>query len=206
MPLGGGAGALRPLLGAGVDAADPDIRIAVVGFRSRGQDHIAGFGDLPGVRITALCDVDLKVLREGVEALKQGRFAKKASRSKRARSNPTRTSGNCCKARTWMPFPSPPPTIGTPWPRFGQPRPAKTFMSEKPVSHSIWEGRKMVQAARGYDKIVQTGTQSRSSQGIREAVEWVRQGNLGKMVRAHGLCYQASRQHRANPWFSDHSR
>ena len=47
--------------------ANDDIRVGVVGFRSRGKSHITGFGNLRGVRLTALCDVDLEVLEQGVE-------------------------------------------------------------------------------------------------------------------------------------------
>ena len=48
----------------------------------------------------------------------------------------------------------------------------------------------MVRAAHHYHKIVQAGTQARSSHGIREAVAWVQAGNLGKMRVARGLCYK----------------
>src|SRR5207247_5943878 len=64
----------------------------------------------------------------------------------------------------------------------------KDVYVEKPVSHNVWEGRKIVEAARKYGRIVQTGTQSRSSNGIKEAIEWVRAGNLGKIKIARGLC------------------
>jgi predicted dehydrogenase len=47
-----------------------------------------------------------------------------------------------------------------------------------------------VNAARKHNKIVQTGTQSRSSQAIKQAVEWVNAGNLGKITAARGLCYK----------------
>jgi hypothetical protein len=67
----------------------------------------------------------------------------------------------------------------------------KDVYVEKPVSHNVWEGRKMVEAARRYNRIVQTGTQSRSSrQGIAAAVQWVRAGHLGKIRVARGLCYK----------------
>jgi predicted dehydrogenase len=52
---------------------------------------------------------------------------------------------------------------------------------EKPLSHYIWEGRQMVNAARKYGRIVQCGTQHRSEALIREAIQWVRDGNLGKI-------------------------
>jgi predicted dehydrogenase len=66
----------------------------------------------------------------------------------------------------------------------------KDVYVEKPVSHNVFEGRKVVEAARKYQKIVQTGTQSRSSFAIREAVAWVKAGNLGRMTVARGLCYK----------------
>jgi predicted dehydrogenase len=47
-----------------------------------------------------------------------------------------------------------------------------------------------VEAARAHKKIVQAGTQSRSSVGIHQAVQWVQEGNLGKLVWARGTCYK----------------
>ena len=61
----------------------------------------------------------------------------------------------------------------------------KDVYVEKPISHNVWEGRKAVEAARKYKRIVQAGTQCRSSFAIRDAVEWVRAGNLGK-IRCRG--------------------
>ncbi|MCX7827049.1 MAG: gfo/Idh/MocA family oxidoreductase, partial [Verrucomicrobiae bacterium] len=58
------------------------------------------------------------------------------------------------------------------------------------VSHNVWEGRQAVNAALKYSRIVQAGTQSRSSHGIREAVEFVQKGGLGRIVFARGLCYK----------------
>src|SRR6185369_12084225 len=66
----------------------------------------------------------------------------------------------------------------------------KDVYVEKPVSHNVWEGRQLVNFARHHKKIVQTGTQIRSSTGIREAVAYVQQGNLGKILMARGLCYK----------------
>ena len=49
----------------------------------------------------------------------------------------------------------------------------KDVYVEKPVSHNVFEGRKIVEAARKYQKIVQTGTQSRSNPGLQEAIAWL---------------------------------
>ena len=62
----------------------------------------------------------------------------------------------------------------------------KDVYCEKPLATSIEEGRAMVNAARKYDRVVQVGTQQRSSEHFREAVEFVRSGQLGtiRTVRA----------------------
>ncbi|MEF8846810.1 MAG: Gfo/Idh/MocA family oxidoreductase, partial [Bacteroidales bacterium] len=66
----------------------------------------------------------------------------------------------------------------------------KDVYVEKPGSHNVWEGRKMVEAARKYDRVVQHGTQIRSSKGIQEAIQHIRDGLLGEVYMARGLCYR----------------
>jgi predicted dehydrogenase len=61
---------------------------------------------------------------------------------------------------------------------------------EKPVSHNVSEGRRIVEAARKYKLVCQTGTQSRSSAGMREAMKYVHDGKLGNVKLARGLCYK----------------
>src|SRR5204862_662407 len=63
----------------------------------------------------------------------------------------------------------------------------KDVYVEKPVSHNVWEGRQLVKAARKYERIVQAGTQSRSSHGIQDAIDWMREGHLGKLLRVRSL-------------------
>src|SRR5260370_39140835 len=66
----------------------------------------------------------------------------------------------------------------------------KDVYVEKPVSHNVSEGRRMVETARKYKRICQAGTQIRSMPGIREAIAWLQAGNLGKLRVARGLCYK----------------
>ena len=64
---------------------------------------------------------------------------------------------------------------------------------EKPVSHNIWEGRKLVEAAEKYAKkgvIIQHGMQRRSDTGWREVMEWIKDKPLGEMVVSRGFCYK----------------
>lgn len=66
----------------------------------------------------------------------------------------------------------------------------KDVYVEKPVSHNVSEGRRIVQAARKYGKIVQTGTQCRSAQGSIDGVEFAKSGKIGEVKLARGLCYK----------------
>jgi predicted dehydrogenase len=61
---------------------------------------------------------------------------------------------------------------------------------EKPASHTIWEGRRMVEAASRYGKVVQVGTMNRSRPGVRAAIKHIQDGGLGKVHMARGLCFK----------------
>ena len=60
----------------------------------------------------------------------------------------------------------------------------KDVYTEKPLSLSIWDGRKMVEAARKYKRVVQVGIQTRSGPAIENAVEYIRSGKLGDVYLA----------------------
>lgn len=165
---------------AQVAGANGDIRVAVVGFNSRGKSHIEGFRSLKGVRVVALCDVDQQVLDQAAAKLK-------------ADNTPVATYPDIRKLLESkdidvVSFATPNHwhALGTIW----AVQAGKDVYVEKPVSHNVWEGQQMVAAARKYHRLVQAGTQTRSSYGIREAIEWLRAGNLGKIKLARSLCYK----------------
>lgn len=60
---------------------------------------------------------------------------------------------------------------------------------EKPMSHNLWEGRKMIEAARKYDRVVTVGMQSRSAPYAAAAREFVQSGKLGdiQLVRVYNM-------------------
>src|SRR5262249_36242739 len=66
----------------------------------------------------------------------------------------------------------------------------KDVYVEKPVSHNVLEGRRIVEASRKYNRICQTGTQCRTMAGTRQAMEFLHSGKLGKISLARGLCYK----------------
>ena len=66
----------------------------------------------------------------------------------------------------------------------------KDVYVEKPLSHNIREGRKFVEAARKYNRIVQQGSQIRSSKAIQEAIQGLHEGLIGEVYYAKGTCYK----------------
>jgi len=166
---------------AQVKGANETIRIGVVGFRSRGSDHIKGYQTIPNVRIAALCDVDKKVLDNGIETLgKKGPKPEGYTDIRKLLENKSIDAISIATPNHWH-------ALATIWAC----QAGKDVYVEKPVSNTVWEGRKAVEAAAKYKRIVQAGTQSRSSvNGIGAAVKWVHEGNLGKIQIVRGLCYK----------------
>ena len=178
--LAAGAVTLSPRSWAQVAGANDDIRFGVVGFHSRGKDHIKEIGELKGARVTALCDVDSNVLDEGVANLKAKGQTVEAYRDIRKLLESKNVDAiSIATPNHWH-------ALAAIWGIEA----GKDVYVEKPVSHTVWEGSRIVAAARRNNKIVQTGTQSRSSSGLREAVEWVHAGNIGKILVSRGLCYK----------------
>jgi predicted dehydrogenase len=170
---------------ARVPGANDDIRVAVIGFGGRGQDHIKSSRGLAkkGVRVVALCDVDSRILAAGVESCRKlNEDVQGYTDLRKLLENQDVDVVTTASPNHWH-------ALATIWAVQAD----KDVYVEKPVCHNVWEGGKMVEAARQYGKIVQTGTQSRSSHGIKEAVEWVSDGNLGKVRVARGLCYKPRR-------------
>ena len=66
----------------------------------------------------------------------------------------------------------------------------KHVFVEKPASHTVSEGRRMVEAAARYKKIVQVGTMNRSRPAVREAIKFIHDGGIGKVYMARGLCFK----------------
>ncbi len=163
-----------------VPGANDDVRLAVIGFNGRGKDHIKAWTHIPGVRLTALCDVDTKVLDAEVARLASNGTTVEAYQDIRKLLQSKNVDAiSIATPNHWH-------ALATVWGI----QAGKDVYVEKPVSYDVWEGEKMVEAAHRYAKIVQAGTQSRSSQAIKEAVQWVQKGNLGKIQVARGLCYK----------------
>jgi predicted dehydrogenase len=178
--VGASAASLPAASWSCVWGANDTIRLGVIGLRGRGGDHIQGFSALPGVKVTAVCDCDAQVLGSVAERLRQRDAAVQTYADVRKLLDAKDVDVISTAAPNhWH-------ALTVVWAC----QAGKDVYVEKPVSHNVWEGRQAVKAARKYNRIVQTGTQSRSSRtGVAAAVEWVRSGQLGKITLARGLCY-----------------
>lgn len=156
------------------------VRVAVVGFRGRGADHINSLQKLSGARIVALCDVNKTLLeKQAGELKKQGVEARTFQDIRKLLESKDIDAISIATPNHWH-------SLAGIWAM----QAGKDVYVEKPVSHNVWEGRQLVNAARKYNKIVQTGSQCRSSSALRDAVAWVKAGNIGKIQIARGLCYK----------------
>lgn len=158
-------------------AGTSNLRCAAIGVHAQGNSHVIGMGK----RVVAICDVDQKVLAERT----------KEHEERIGQSIDTFTDYRRLLERDDIDAIS----IGTPnhthaLIAIAAIQAGKHVYVEKPVSHNVWEGRQLVAAARKYNRIVQCGTQSRSSVALKEAVAWVQDGGLGKIQHALGTCYK----------------
>ena len=165
----------------GKAAASDKIRVAVLGVNGRGKDHIQGYMDLPDAEVVLLCDPDRNVA-EGVAKDFEARYNKKVEIAADLRKVYERKDIDAVSIATpnhWH-------SLATIWAC----QAGKDVYVEKPASHNVREGRKMVEAANKYKRIVQHGVQLRSSEAIREAVQMLRKGVIGNVYMARGLVFR----------------
>ncbi|MHC4629286.1 MAG: Gfo/Idh/MocA family protein, partial [Planctomycetota bacterium] len=162
-----------------VRGANDDIRLAIVGLKKKGKEHLDIFPKVPGVRIVALCDVDTEFLDFEAKKFKD-RNEKVATYVdyRKLLDSKDIDAVVIVTPDHWH-------ALMTIWAC----QAGKDVYIEKPLSHNVWEGRKMVQAARKYERIVQTGSQDRSDVGLRATVEYIKQGNLGKIELVRAISY-----------------
>jgi len=179
MAVSAGLTLLKPT--SRVLGANEEIRLATIGVGGQGSYHVQVFSKIPGVRYVAVCDADQNHVNRAVKAL--GERGLKVDGYTDLRQLLDRKDLDAITSATpnhWH-------ALVTVWAC----QAGKDVYIEKPACHAIWEGRKMVEAARKYDRIVQIGTQKRSSMAHKAAFEWIREGHIGKIQWVRGLCYKA---------------
>lgn len=172
---------VRKWSGAGnVLGANDRVRVAIVGLRGRGENHIQAYGALPNVEIAALCDVDDSVMRERLAQVRKLGFQPKTCADIRdVLDDKSIDAVSIATPHHWH-------ALMAIWAC----QAGKDVYVEKPCSHNLWEGKQLVRAAAKYNRIVQHGTQTRSDPEVMQAVQKMQDGLLGEVYLSRGLCFK----------------
>jgi predicted dehydrogenase len=176
-----GSVATGALTRASVLASPNDtIRVACVGVHGQGRTHLRHYGKMQNVEIAAICDVDESVLNSRLDDVeKTGR--KRPAAYTDLRKLLEDKSIDAISIAT----PNHQHTLQTVWAC----QAGKHVYVEKPCSHDMFEARQIVAAAKKYNRLVQHGTNSRSG-AAREGVRLLREGVIGDLYMARGLCFK----------------
>lgn len=161
--------------------ANDRLRVGVIGVNGRGKDHIKGFMSQENVEVVALCDVDNVVSQKAAAEFK-AKYNKDVQTFQDLRKLYDDKNIDAVSIATpnhWH-------ALAAIWAC----QAGKDVYLEKPGSHTFNEGRKLIEAAKKYNRIVQHGVQLRSSVAIKEAIQHLRDGLIGNVYMARGVVYK----------------
>jgi len=161
--------------------ANDRINAAVLGVNGRGKNHIKSLMAQDDVQVTVLCDPDMNLLKERQKQFKEtyNEDVALVQDLRNVMDDKDIDVVSIASPNHWH-------ALTTIWAC----QAGKDVYVEKPGSHNIWEGRKMVEAANKYDRIVQHGVQLRSSPAVNEAIGLLRDGYIGEVYMARGLVFR----------------
>ena len=166
-----GALSLAPGSIRAANKASNYIRVGVIGL-SRGVAHVRRFAETSGVEVAYVCDVDEKRIARGTKALKAG-DAKGVVDFRRILEDSEVDVLSIAAPNFWH---SPAAILAM--------EAGKHVYVEKPGSHNMAEADMIVAASRKYDRRVQMGNQRRSYPNVREAMQRLHEGVIGKVLSA----------------------
>ncbi len=162
------------------------IRVAVIGMGGRANSHARSLIELEqdpemAVEFAGVCDCDQRKLGQAVKS-----WSDRAGHPVRGYDDMRRVLDDDSIHGVAFATPNHWHSLGVIWAC----QAGKDVYVEKPGSQNILEGRKMVEAARKYDRIVQHGTQCRSSANIIEGIRKLQDGVIGQVYFARGIAYK----------------
>src|SRR5436190_8978251 len=171
-----GSAMALPMMGA-----NDKVNVAVVGVGGRGSAHVREYLGIPNAHIGALCDVNTAATErnEQVVVKSQADKPKIYQDLRKLYEDKDIDAVSIATPNHWH-------ALATIWAC----QAGKDVYVEKPASYNIFEGQQMVKAARKYNRMVQVGMQSRSIAYKRRAIELLRDGAIGKVYYAKGLCFK----------------
>lgn len=175
------AAAVSAVRASSLASPNDTVRVACVGVRGQGRAHIQAYSKMPNVEIAAICDVDESVLEQ------RSQEAEKLTKKRPTGFTDLRKlledkSIDAISIAT----PNHNHTLQAIWGC----QAGKDVYVEKPCSHNIFEAGQLLAAAKKYNRMVQHGTNMRSSAQMQEAVQKVRAGAIGDVYMSRGLCFK----------------
>lgn len=164
-------------------SANDKLRVAVIGLEGRGWNHVEALHSLAGegIDLVAMCDVHEKFLEKssGDYQSLSGRKVQRYGDMRRVFDNKNIDAVSFATPNHWH-------ALATVWAC----QAGKDVYVEKPGSQAFAEGRLMIRAARKFGRIVQHGTQCRSSANIREGIDKLHSGAIGRVYMARVVNYK----------------
>ncbi|HPA19234.1 MAG TPA: Gfo/Idh/MocA family oxidoreductase [Verrucomicrobiae bacterium] len=158
--------------------ANGDVRIGIIGVGGKGSAHLKEAAKLQGVRVVAISDPDTEQMTKAITALEKAEYPHKVTPHKDIRKLLESKDVDAVIVATpnhWH-------ALAGIWAC----QAGKDAYVEKPVSYNMFEGRKLVEAARKYKRVVYHGIQRRSDLGQQEVCEYLKSGALGKLKFVQG--------------------
>jgi predicted dehydrogenase len=169
---------------ASIVGANERISVAVIGIRNQGSVHIDTWCNLKesqNVVLKTLCDADEQFFNSRSKIVQEKTGVKPLTEwdIRKVLDDKEIDAVSIVVPNHWH-------ALATIWAC----QAGKHVYIEKPASHNIWEGRKMIEASRKYNVRVQVGFQSRSGINMQEALKFLHDGGIGEVYMARGLCYK----------------
>jgi predicted dehydrogenase len=161
-------------------SANDKITVAIIGCGIRGKQHAGELARLSDCEIAYVCDPD----RDRAAELASDIASKGGPRPK-AVQDLRRVLDDKTVAAVFIATPNHWHALAAIWAM----QAGKDVYVEKPISHNIREGRRIVQAARQLGRVCQGGTQNRSNRALAEAIQYIHEGKLGEVSLARSIVY-----------------
>lgn len=170
-----------PMLAATRVLPNDKIGACVIGANGRGRSHIQGWLDDDRTEIVAIVEVDKNVGAKRCQQIqdKQGKHPVLYTDMRAAFDDQAVNVISTATPNHWH-------ALTGIWAM----QAGKDAYVEKPVCHNVHEGSALIAAAKKYQRMCQVGTQSRSHKAIRDAMQFIADGGIGKCTFARGLCYK----------------
>jgi len=157
------------------------VRVCCVGVRGQGRSHLQAYAKMPNVEIAAICDVDESILEQRLNDTEKMTKKRPAGFTDLRKVLEDKTIDAISIAT---------PNHNHAMQAIWGCQAGKDVYVEKPCAYNIFEAKQLLAAAKKYNRMVQHGTNGRSSTAMQEAVKLIRDGVIGDVYLSRGLVFK----------------